>query len=105
MELKRKTARLTIEAIPEILQKPELYYRGSIHSLKIENLSPLGVGLEADADLLIEAGEVFFLQYREIDAEFKCICVYSDLDEKKRKIGAYFTNKEDQATVLKYLYY
>ena len=45
MDKRRKTVRLNIEDIPEILQKPILLYNDEEVESIIENLSPLGIAL------------------------------------------------------------
>ena len=105
MDLRRKTARLTIDAIPEILQKPAVFYKDEEVPSKIGNLSPLGVGLETEGDVIIAVGDIFYIRYREIDADIKCVCVYNEEDGNRRSIGAYFTRQEDQKIILKYMFF
>ncbi len=102
----RKTARLSIQEIPEILQKPIVLYNDEEVDSKIENLSPLGIGLVVNKSATIDRGDIFYLRYYGLDADIKCVCVFSDEDEvgDKKSIGAYFTDQEDQKVILKYLY-
>lgn len=105
MDLKRKAARLSIDAIPEVLKKPALFYKDEELPSKIDNLSPLGIGLEVGKDVLIAVGDIFHLKYNSIEADIKCLCVYNDDDGDKRSIGAYFTDPEDQKIILKYMFF
>ncbi len=103
-DMRRKTARLSIHEIPEILQKPILLHNYEEVESIIENLSPLGIGLLIDKNIVIVEGDIFHLKYYGIQSEIKCVCVYSDEDGDKRSIGAYFTDPEDQKVILKYLH-
>ena len=105
MENKRKTVRISIEDIPEFLQKPILLFNYEEVRSRIENLSPLGIGLEIDKETLIEKGDVFMLKYHCFNTDIKCVCVFSDVDETSRHIGAYFTDQENQNLILNHLYY
>jgi len=104
VEKARKIARLTKEDIPEILQKPILLFNYEEVESEIENLSPLGIGLTIDNNSVIEKGDVFFLKYYALESDIKCVCVFSDKDENKKNIGAYFTEPTDQKIIMKYLH-
>jgi len=103
MDKRRKTVRLNIEDIPEILQKPILLYNDEEVESIIENLSPLGIALIMDKNSLISTGDFFYLKYYTFETDIKCLCVYSDENENGRSIGAYFTEPEDQKIIIKHL--
>lgn len=105
MEMRRKTDRITIETIPEVLHRPQLIYNDTEISSEIENLSPLGVGLVTAKNISITTGDIFYLRYAVIDSDIKCLCVYSIEDEKRISIGAYFSDPEDQKKILRHLYF
>jgi len=104
MEKARKIARLSKEAIPEILQKPILLFNYEEVESKIENLSPLGIGLTIDKNSAIEKGDIFYLKYYALESDIKCVCVFSEGDENEKNIGAYFTEPADQKIIMEYLY-
>lgn len=99
----RKTVRLTYEEIPEILQNPILFFNYEEIRSKIENLSPLGVGLFIYNSYMIDKGDIFYLKYLSLEVDIKCICVFKDTGADGINIGAYFTNTDDQKIILKYL--
>jgi len=104
LEKSRKIARLLKEDIPEVLQKPILLFNYEEVESKIENLSPLGIGLIIDKDAMIEKGDIFYLKYYHLESDIKCVCVFSDTDENGKSVGAYFTEPEDQKRVLEHLH-
>ena len=104
MDKRRKTARLSIEEIPEVLQKPILLYNDEEVKSKIENLSSFGVGLVIDRNFIMDKGDIFYLKYHSLDSDIKCVCVYSDEDENGRSIGAYFTDSADQRIIQEILH-
>lgn len=105
MDNRRKTVRISIDQIPDFLQKPILLYNFEEIKSRIENLSPLGIGLEIDRGTIIDKGDIFFLKYHCFNTDIKCVCVFSDVDETSRHIGAYFTDQENQNLILTHLYY
>ena len=105
MDKRRKTFRLSINEIPEILRKPVLLYNFEEVKSEVENLSPLGIGLVVDRNSQICTGDFIYLKYPEIDSDIKCYCVYCDDDENGKSIGAYFTEPEDKELILSYLHF
>lgn len=103
MKRERKTARLSKEEIPEILQKPILLFNYVEVESRIENLSPLGIGLTIDKNSVLEKGDIFYLKYYSLESDIRCICVFCDSDENEKNIGAYFTEPADQKTIMEYL--
>ncbi len=99
----RKTVRLSIKEIPEILQKPIVLIDDKEVKSEIENLSPLGIGINVDINISVTSGDFFYLKYYDIDSYIKCLCVFSEETEGKRSIGAYFTDPEDQKIIFKHL--
>jgi len=104
MENRRKTIRISTDEMPDFLQKPILLFNHEEVKSRIENLSPLGIGLEIDREAIIKKGDIFFLKYLCFNRDIKCVCVFSDVDEKSRHIGAYFTDPENQNLILTHLY-
>lgn len=100
---KRKTARLSLNEVPVLLQKPILLYNYEEVESKIENLSPLGIGLSIERNSLIREGDFFYLKYYDIDSYIKCVCVFTEDNEDKKSIGAYFTDPEDKKIISKLL--
>ena len=105
MDKRRKTARLSFHDIPEILQKPILLYNYEEVKSKIENLSPLGIGLVVDKSSEITIGDVFYLKHFPDNSDIKCVCVYCDDEGDSRSIGAYFTDPDDQKTIMEHLHW
>jgi len=103
MDKRRKTARLSIKEIPKDLRHPILLFNYEEVKSQIENLSPLGVGLTVDKKDEICIGDVFYLKYYSLEADIKCICVYSDEDGETRSLGAYFTESDEQKIIMKIL--
>ena len=104
MDHKRKTVRLSIHEIPEILKKPVLLHNYEEVDSTIDNLSPLGIGLIVDKNSEITTGDFFYLKYYGFDSDIKCYCVFCDEDVESKIIGAYFTEQEDQKLILKHLH-
>ena len=104
MEKSRKIVRLSKEDIPEILQKPILLFNYEEVESKIENLSPLGIGLIIDKNSEIDKGDIFYLKYYALESDIKCLCVFSDRDENEKNIGAYFTEESDKKIILEHLH-
>jgi len=100
----RKIARFSKEDIPGILQKPILLFNYEEVKSRIENLSPLGIGLEIDNQSMISKGDIFYLKYCSLELDIKCVCVFCDSDENEKNIGAYFTEPADQKIIMKYLH-
>lgn len=105
MENRRKAVRISIEEIPDFLHKPVLLFNNEKIKSRIENLSPLGIGLEIERESVIEKGDIFYLIYDCFNTDIKCICVFSDVDNKNRHIGAYFTDPENRNLILNHIYY
>jgi hypothetical protein len=105
VENRRKTVRISIDEIPEFLQQPILLFNHEEVKSRIENLSPLGIGLELEKEAIIQKGDIFFIKYHCFNTDIKCVCVFSEVDEKFRHIGAYFTDPENQNLILTHLYY
>ena len=105
MENRRKTVRISIDEIPEFLRNPVLLFNNKEVKSRIENLSPLGIGLEIEREAIIDKGDILLLKYDCFNTDIKCICVFSDVDEKNRHIGAYFTDPANQNLILTHLYY
>jgi hypothetical protein len=101
---RRKTVRLSINEIPEILRKPILLHNYEEVESRIDNLSPLGVGLIVNPDSEIFPGDFFYLKYYGFDSDIKCYCVYCDEDGDEKSIGAYFTEPDDQKLIMKHLH-
>ena len=104
MDHKRKTVRLSIHEIPEILKKPILLHNYEEVDSTIDNLSPLGIGLIVDKNSEITTGDFFYLKYYGFDSDIKCYCVFCDEDAESKIIGAYFTEQEDKKLILKHLH-
>jgi len=103
VEGRRRTARLTRNEVPEILRNPILLHNYEEIKSEIENLSPLGIGLVIEKEIILNPGDIFYLKYHSLESDIKCVCVFSDLDGEKKSIGAYFTDQEDQKIILKHL--
>jgi len=104
VDSKRKTARLYINEIPEILQKPILLYNYEEVESKIENLSSVGIGLVVAKSAAIVKGDIFYVKYHDLESDIKCVCVFSDEEDNGISIGAYFTDPEDILVIAKHLY-
>jgi hypothetical protein len=104
VECKRKTARLSLNEIPEILQKPILLFNYEEVESKIENLSSVGIGLVVAKSAGIVKGDIFYLKYHDLESDIKCVCVCNDEDDNGISIGAYFTEPDDILVIAKHLY-
>jgi hypothetical protein len=102
---RRTTTRLSKDEIPEFLQNPILLYNYEEVKSNIENLTPIGIGLSIDKEIIIDKGEAFLLKYYCFDTDIKCVCVFSDVEGNCRKIGAYFSDPEHQKLIYNHLFF